>query len=443
MVHNACHGPQGGPIKEMTTTKTKKTTRRQIVNLNLAASYVPTWGAWEVAREAACNAIDADRTGMNVSYDGEDRVTVTTNTWPSLAQILVMGEGTKRQGGSTIGQFGEGMKLAALVATRSGGKFTIATPEYLVAFQMRNALGTQSLHALVTEGPAAEGCTIDITMAGIGAASRGKILELDPGPTPCRMDAAVTRIYLKGIFVTSMTRLALTDWNFETLAINRDRSMVSDFEVTYEIGRWMDENLTIAMASQILDRPESFEAKALEYWDHSEHIQEQMAAAFILKNGEGAVLATGTEADQVAAREGHRLSYVPDSTIRAALAKTIATSHTITTKRYDLEAVDPARYSGQLMRLRELDPIIAAPNVTVRIFAARSDDLKGMAELSDIVLWLSEALFTEGNDRELVRTYLHEMGHIMSQGSDASMAFEAALEAIAGRLAIRVLGGAL
>lgn len=75
-------------------------------SLNLSTRYASEWGSWEVARELICNAIDASPEGMKVDVQGSDTLIVTTPTVPNVAELFVIGEGSKAPGGKTIGQFG-------------------------------------------------------------------------------------------------------------------------------------------------------------------------------------------------------------------------------------------------------------------------------------------------------------------------------------------------
>lgn len=413
------------------------------INLNLAPTYVPNWGAWEVARELACNAIDADPEGMRIEAEGSDTITISTNTVPELAELLIVGHGTKRPGGPTIGQFGEGAKMAALAATRAGGTIVLRTPGSTIEFLFRKVMGTDTLHAKVTKEQNGEGFTASVVMQDVARALEGRILPACPiGPMP-RSEPEGMRVYIQGVYITTMKGTAIWDWNIsgEGVTLNRDRATVSEFEVGWAIGKWLRDNATVDIARQLLCHAETIEADACGDYHVDNQLKESLAQAFEDKHGDRAVVAMGGEVDQVAARKGYTPVVVDSRDLRGALLKAgVPSSATVSSTQYDLKALPIGKYRKQLAELRKLDKIIAAPKVTVRVFEVRADELKGLAALDDMVLWLSAQLFLEGNKQELVRTYLHELAHFMSGAHDASLSFENALDGIAGRLGMAVLG---
>lgn len=93
-----------------------------------SSNYVAKWGAWEALREITCNAIDADPDRYILDYRGTDTVSIYTTTAPTYHECCVVGEGSKDSETGTIGQFGEGLKLAALTAIRMNGTLSIRTP---------------------------------------------------------------------------------------------------------------------------------------------------------------------------------------------------------------------------------------------------------------------------------------------------------------------------
>lgn len=417
-------------------------------NLNLATSYVPDWGAWEVVREVVCNAIDADPDGMAIEVLGHDCVRVTTETIPELSQLFVIGHGTKGPGGDTIGQFGEGIKMAALAATRSqqDGQqaLVMTTPTERITFRLEAPMGVPTLHSYVEEGEFPSGFTATITMPGVAKAYEGRIQPgMAAGPV-CPAEPGGMRVYVKGVYIATLNGLALWDWNLPDIEVNRDRAMVNEWAARWAIAGWLAENITDDQAKRILAHSDSIEAKAMEYHDPTPRSKEVLVGAFESLHGANAVLAEGAEVDAMAARRGMNVVVVSQPELRKFVQRAgVQGAAAAVSMAYDLKAVDTEPYRRQIARLRELDELVAAPNVKVRVFEVRHDELKGYAAMVDMELWLSEALFTAGNDQELVRTYVHELAHFISSAKDGSLSFEYALDSIAGKLAMHVLGGAL
>lgn len=92
--------------------------------LSLAADYVPDWTYLEAVREIFQNALDAGNHGW--SYNEVDQILTISNKGAMLEpSSLLLGTSTKRGNNQTIGQFGEGYKIALLVLTREGKKVRI------------------------------------------------------------------------------------------------------------------------------------------------------------------------------------------------------------------------------------------------------------------------------------------------------------------------------
>lgn len=415
-------------------------------NLNLAVNYVPDWGAWEVAREIICNAMDEDPE-MRMKQTGSDILEVWTSTVPNIAQLFVVGEGSKRPGGDTIGQFGEGLKMAALAATRiasQGGTegLVLRLPDTTVRFRFKEVLGVQTLHALMTKEQNTPGFTATIHLPNVKKAHKGKIKhKLPAGPFGTAQPEGM-RIFCKGVYIATLKGHALWDWNLPELQTNRDRAMVNDWETKWALGTWLAENMDESMAHLMIEKSDSIEAKTMEHHSGGDHARRQLHLAFKQRHGERAVLRNGQETDIMAARKGHQLVLVEQPEMRKALERAgIQTSAGVVSSMFDFETVDTAPYQTVIDRLRSLDQIIKAPVVNLRVFAVRADALLGYADISDGALWLSEQLFREGSELQLVATYLHEMAHFLSGALDASLSFENSLDQIAGCLGVRLLWG--
>jgi hypothetical protein len=94
----------------------------------MTLDYVPEWNAWEVVRELASNALDADP-GFRMYVNDDGALVVKSQGGQLAVRHLLFGVSEKEEP-NAIGQFGEGLKLALLVLTRmeltvhiySGGK---------------------------------------------------------------------------------------------------------------------------------------------------------------------------------------------------------------------------------------------------------------------------------------------------------------------------------
>jgi hypothetical protein len=129
-------------------------TQVQSYSLNLHERYAPEWGVWECAREIFANAKDAAPNDMKVQSPNANTLEIFTPTAPDIAELFIIGCGSKTPTDETIGQFGEGLKLTALAATRKlGGSLSIQLDRKLVTFALREHFGhTLAVIGLINVG---------------------------------------------------------------------------------------------------------------------------------------------------------------------------------------------------------------------------------------------------------------------------------------------------
>ena len=107
------------------------------IELTIAPSYVPSWGIVEAVRELFQNALDQQKQNptnkMSWEYDPEAQRLRICNKYSTLeASSLLLGATTKADDTSTIGQFGEGYKIATLVLLRNDKKITFYNYEMFI-----------------------------------------------------------------------------------------------------------------------------------------------------------------------------------------------------------------------------------------------------------------------------------------------------------------------
>ena len=94
-------------------------------DLGMSINYCPTWGVVESVREFFQNAHDEEivnpENKMYFGYDKDSKTLLIGNKNGRLTtSTLLLGQSSKRDNAETIGQHGEGYKVATVVLLRNG-----------------------------------------------------------------------------------------------------------------------------------------------------------------------------------------------------------------------------------------------------------------------------------------------------------------------------------
>lgn len=125
-----------------------------IYELGLHEDYVRTWGVVEGLREILQNALDQERIDpsnkMYIAYNEEESLLMLGNKNSILEKdTLLLGYTTKADDPDTIGQFGEGYKLALLVLQRAGKEVIVRNngkrEEWLVSLKKSRRYNNQNI----------------------------------------------------------------------------------------------------------------------------------------------------------------------------------------------------------------------------------------------------------------------------------------------------------
>lgn len=421
----------------------QKTEGGRIYDLNISEKYVPEWGAWEVGREIISNAIDADKLGYKVVIKNKDKIIVTTRTKPTLAQIKFIGGGTKSASTGTIGCFGEGIKLAAMVCKRLGGDMKINFENYEISYDLQHDedLGHRSILMHVKDvAEYFDGMAIEISLENIAREVSGKFLpSSEPGMVE-KVDAEKMLIYNKGVFVAEKPTRSLYDWNLNT-GVNRDRNVIDFWDIGNAIASLIDNKIDMKLARRLLESDAgTFEVDCIS--KHSYKMGARSARAFLdaVKDihGTDIVIATDdADANRLAKRNGKKVILIDDTFRR--IIQTISpedrppTSEEIITHEDKLNIDYSAKH--EMADLNFLMEVLETP-VEIFIFEGQSKDL-GYADFKDgrRRIYLNRILFEVGHKAQKYATFIHEIAHINSKASDATFNFEDEIGRLAGKVA--------
>lgn len=228
------------------------------IELTLAPNYVPTWTLVDAVRELFQNALDQQKQNSENEaswhYDDVTGVLTISNATSKLtAASLLLGQTTKADDKSTIGQFGEGYKIATLVLLREGKNVVFynygAREVWRPRFVKSRRFGTDILTFFIEKKAIWEKVpSADLVIAIDGISADEYYDQIVPSNLHLRGDFEVIeeteygdvlnlagKVFVNGLYVCDYEPYTY-GYNFkpEHICLDRDRKMVSDFDL-----RWM------------------------------------------------------------------------------------------------------------------------------------------------------------------------------------------------------------
>lgn len=228
------------------------------IELTLAPNYVPTWTLVDAVRELFQNALDQQKQNSENEaswhYDDVTGVLTISNATSKLtAASLLLGQTTKADDKSTIGQFGEGYKIATLVLLREGKNVVFynygAREVWRPRFVKSRRFGTDILTFFIEKKAIWEKVpSADLVIAIDGISADEYYDQIVPSNLHLRSDFEVIeeteygdvlnlagKVFVNGLYVCDYEPYTY-GYNFkpEHIRLDRDRKMVNDFDL-----RWM------------------------------------------------------------------------------------------------------------------------------------------------------------------------------------------------------------
>lgn len=227
--------------------------------LSIAKDYVPKWNYIDGVRELFQNALDqqtkVEDNKMFFDYDENTKKLSIGNKLSVLdTSTLLLGASTKRNDKETIGQFGEGYKIATLVLTREGHPVTfynygakeVWKPRFVNSRRYKTDVLTFFVdkkypwqevphHNLIIE---IENITKEqydnIVETNLHLQDNGKYFETDIGRILLE-DKYKGKVYVNGLYVCDYGEYQYGyDFKPSRLNIDRDRKLVDNFDL-----RWL------------------------------------------------------------------------------------------------------------------------------------------------------------------------------------------------------------
>lgn len=439
-----------------------------IIDLNFTVDYCRRWSMWQAVREVVANARDVEAQGgsFEVSHDAKKRVLTVTSHGQSMgSRALVFGATAKGADDRTIGQFGDGLKVAFGVFLRHGCEVRVDTGREVWVPREVERDGERCVAVSTRALPAQRHRDrVVFEVGGVDAADwaewRRRFLFLSPPAKGDRVSArggAILRgaehrgaIFCKGVLVRREDDLRY-GYEMDNLSLNRDRDAADPWEIGSSArAMWLDaaaadQRAAADLYALLSDHEQEDVSVGQTAWiDRSD--AEAVARAFTAEHGDAVPVVNSAEAEQ-AGHLGLKSAIVPASlrnVLGAAGIKGLRDREQAVREDVLAEVAEadlaPRELDALQGALAVLAPAVAdrgevMPVVTVVEF--RSPSRLGLYRpASDTVLIARRCL----SSHTLHGVLAHEIAH--RQGGDGDAAHREAIEDIMGRALAHLLRGA-
>lgn len=232
--------------------------------LTITPSYVPSWGIVEAVRELFQNALDQEKqhedNTMSWSYDADaQRLSISNKSSVLEASSLLLGQTSKADDESTIGQFGEGYKIATLVLLRNNkhvtfynyGKKEIWRPRFVNSRRFGTQILTFFVETLkiwdkapdnnltiVIDGITEDEFKQHIVPANLHMQTNYKVVDETSIGQVLDIPGINGQVFVNGLFVCNFEPYQYSyNFNPGTIQLDRDRKMVSDFDLRWQASK--------------------------------------------------------------------------------------------------------------------------------------------------------------------------------------------------------------
>ena len=245
------------------------------IELTLARDYVPSWTLVDGIRELFQNAFDQEVQceGNTASWEYSDGVLQIRNKKSVLAaKTLLLGCSSKRDDNKTIGQFGEGYKIATLVLLREGKEITIYNYGAREVWKPRFVKSRRFAADILTffidkEYPWTKTPTDDLVIEVSGITEDEWNNQIVPSNLSLHEYSIVESnglgevldeethagmVYVNGLYVCKYDKYKY-GYNFKpgNLKLDRDRKLASDFDLLWLASRmWADSPNALNLVEQ-------------------------------------------------------------------------------------------------------------------------------------------------------------------------------------------------
>lgn len=303
--------------------------------LSVDLNYVPDWTEVEAVREIFQNAIDQQQNGGNEMYfkyvPEEERLFIGNKNSSLTKKSLLIGSSTKRDDSKTIGQHGEGYKIATVVLLRMGlglKIFNYCDKEIWTAKKINSRrYGTQipafSVEKCIPFIRPVENQNLIFQIDGITPEMYARIvasnlhLQGDLGDYEETDNGKILKnpkykgmVFVGGLYICTENRLTYGyDFKPNVIRLDRDRKTVGGTDLQSACSSIVAKSKDVAFIKSMID---TYEGYFLEYRSDNVlyQVAESLADDFYQQYGENAVAVTSQDDFDVAQRYGVNPKFV-------------------------------------------------------------------------------------------------------------------------------------
>ncbi|MEN1761735.1 ATP-binding protein [Anoxynatronum sibiricum] len=423
-------------------------------DVNLTLDYEnDSWVEWHILREFISNALDSvggdkDRISIQSTVDA---ITISDDgEGYGIVLAKRIGASSKKTDSESIGQFGEGTKMALLTCLRLGLDVTLGSQNWLIQpFEKELECQRVLFYRVYETAVPAQGSFVQLQTTDklrsiieqlghyfLPYSTVTPLWQSDTGSVyPRCKQEHLGRVYNKGVFIKEVE--ALFDYGVSMEKLNRDRDLMDTSELADQVGsllRHTDQEEIIKAIIGVAAMEEEVWRPLIEFKPYLYTTQsEKWAAAFHSLFGQKAVLST----NELASLEAQVLGYQPlklQSQIHRIL-KDAGVPEDVEKLRedYKIQWVSPGELTHQEKELLKQAKECAAAihwecDGEIRVFSHYhdSDDITGLYLPETRTIGIKRSQLEKGLSATL-GTLLHELAHLHSGADDYSRDFATAI----------------
>lgn len=303
-------------------------------DLGIALNYCSNWGVVEAVREFYQNALDAEIVNpsnkMYFEYIEDEGILRIGNKDGELpTKTLLLGVSSKRNDLNTIGQHGEGYKVATVVLKRLGlgvkvynrKEKEVWTARIIKSRRYQTDVVVYDVEK-VSMFKSVPNQDLIFEISGLTKEMYDEVVEsnlhlqtlaeedvLKSGNSRILLDDAhAGRIFVNGLFVCK-SKLATYGYDFEPslVKLDRDRGLIDSFDLQYTCGKVICGS---ACVDFIKDAKDTWDGEYIRFYDSQiggamQEVYEDEYKKFIEKNGEDAIPVDDTDEFNRLKRNGY------------------------------------------------------------------------------------------------------------------------------------------